>query len=161
MGCRQETDSHSVGPSAGTLVKGLPAELEVDLRQPRGSEAPSNGESRELKGRQEVVLLGSRQHWSRAGSRAGETGREAQSQCPACPPPPSDLPPVASPLQKQPAREQGGSSPGSASWGREQGRAENGFVGRCVEWSNQLRDLLKKVFLKAQHLFLVQSLCEV
>lgn len=142
-------------------MKGLPAELEVDLRQPRGSEAPSNGESRELKGRQEVVLLGPVSTGPEQGVELERQGGRRRASAQPVLPTPSDLPPVASPLQKQPAREQGGSSPGSASWGREQGRAENGFVGRCVEWSNQLRDLLKKVFLKAQHLFLVQSLCEV
>lgn len=41
MGSRQETDSHSVGPCEETLVKGLDAEVEVGLRQPRGLRPPA------------------------------------------------------------------------------------------------------------------------
>lgn len=41
-----------------------------------------------------------------------------------------------------------------------QGRVENGFRSRWVDQSKQLRDLLKR-FLKAQHLFLRHSLCEI
>lgn len=47
VGSRQETDSHSVGPSEEKLMKGLFAEVEVGLRQTTAGVRPSaTGESR-------------------------------------------------------------------------------------------------------------------
>ena len=40
-GSRQETESHSVTPSEETLMKGLFAEAEAGLRQPKGDFTPA------------------------------------------------------------------------------------------------------------------------